>query len=482
MVLSNTHINLTKKCDEKRSVMRNLGENPTLLKQQKKLRNLIIGLDEKIPLENGRSIKGIYFDNAATTPPFKSVLKAIQEFAPWYSSVGRGKGYKSVRSTEIIERTRLNVLNFVGGKADQHTVIFTKNSTESMNLLSHILHQSTIKRYILLSEMEHISNDLPWREYFEVEYITVNHDGQISLEDLKVKLKALKGQVALVSITGASNVTGCINPIYEAAELTHRFGAKIHIDAAQFIPHESIQMVRLNEMENIDFLSFTGHKLYAPFGTAVLIGAIEEFKDAKPLQKGGGTTQVAIKSFVQWNKAPERFEGGTPNVMGIVALNAAIRTLQQNNMEMIIEYEKQLINYAIVQLRTIDGLKLFCALNNNLPQVSVFSFTIDGLHHQDIAHILAREFGISVRSGFFCAYSYVQKLLQISDEMIDEVRKDTSIPSPGLVRISLSFYNTFAEVNQLVEAIQLITCNKEYYTKKYENEPKGICGIQSYKL
>ncbi|MFC4306688.1 aminotransferase class V-fold PLP-dependent enzyme [Cohnella boryungensis] len=435
-------------------------------------------MDEKIPLEDGRLVKGIHFDNAATTPPLNSVMKAIQQFAPWYSSVGRGKGYKSERSTEMIERTRLNVLSFVGSKGDKHTVIFTKNSTESMNLLSHILHQATNKRYVLASEMEHISNDLPWRNYFEVEYIAVNKNGQISLDDLRAKLMALQGQVALVTITGASNVTGCINPIYEAAELTHTYGAKIHVDAAQLIPHESIEMMRRNSVGNIDFLSFTGHKLYAPFGTAVLIGEKEVFHEAEPLLKGGGTAHIALRSFVQWNEAPDRFEGGTPNVMGIVALNAAIRTLQQINMETIIEYEKQIMNYALDRLQTIDGLSLFSASNDNQPQVSVFSFTINELHHQDIAQILAKEFGISVRSGFFCAYSYVQKLLQLSDERIDEIRKDASIPAPGLVRISLSFYNTFAEVNQLAEALQQITSNKEYYTRKYEAVPKGICGRQ----
>lgn len=456
--------------------MRNFLANRTPFKQQKNFRELIVGVDEKIPLENGRFVKGIHFDNAATTPPFKSVLKAIEQFAPWYSSVGRGKGYKSVQSTEVIERTRSSVLSFVGGSEDKHTVIFTKNSTESINLLSHILPQMTKKRYILVSEMEHISNDLPWRNDFEVEYITVNNDGQISLEDLTVKLEALKGQVALVSITGASNVTGCINPIYEATELAHQYGAKIHIDAAQFVPHESIEMQRPGLIQNIDFLSFTGHKLYAPFGTAVLIGAKEDFQDAEPLLKGGGTAQIALKSFVQWNSAPERFEGGTPNVMGIVALHAAIRTLQQLNMEKIGEYEKQLMNYALDRLRTIDGLRLFYNSNEHLPQVSVFSFTIDELHHQDIAQFLAEEFGISVRSGFFCAYSYIQKLLQLSDERLDEIRKDASIPFPGLVRISLSFYNTFAEVDRLIEALQQIASNKEYYTKKYVDVPKGICG------
>ncbi len=458
--------------------MRNFLLNRTQSMQQKKLRNLIVGVDEKIPLEDGRFVKGIYFDNAATTPPFKSVLKAIQQFAPWYGSVGRGKGYKSVRSTEIIEQTRVNVVNFVGGKQDQHTVIFTKNSTESINLLAHILQQVTTKRYILTSEMEHISNNLPWRNYFEVVYIAVNQFGQISVEDLRAKLTALQGQVALVSITGASNVTGCINPIYELAELTHQYGAKIHVDAAQLLPHEAIELSRLNRKEDIDFLSFTSHKLYAPFGTAVLIGGKEFFNEAEPLVKGGGTAQIALKSFVQWKNAPERFEGGTPNVMGIVALNAALRTLQQVNMATIIDYEKKIMNYAITRLQTIDGIRLFSALNDRLSSVSVFTFTIEDLHHQDIADILAKEFGISVRSGFFCAYTYVQKILHCSDEMLDEVIKNASIPSPGLVRISLSFYNTFSEVNQLVEALEKITDNKEYYTKKYQDVPKGICGGQ----
>ncbi|GLX69621.1 class V aminotransferase [Paenibacillus glycanilyticus] len=445
-------------------------------KQQQKWRDLVVGVDEKIPLENGRLVKGINFDNAATTPPFKSALRAIQDFAPWYSSVGRGKGYKSERSTEMIERARLDMLHFVGGKESEHEVVFTKNSTESINLLSHLVHQTTPKRYILASEMEHVSNDLPWRNYFEVEYIAVDADGQIRLEDLKAKLAALQGQVALVTITGASNVTGCINPIYEAAELTHQYGAKIHIDAAQLAPHEPIYMNRLNAAENPDFLSFTGHKLYAPFGTGVLIVGSSEFLKAGPLLQGGGTVQIATKSSMDWRNTPERFEGGTPNVMGIIALQAAIRTLQQMNMATIVDYEKQIIHYALDKLRSIDGITLFGASTDNRPRVSVFSFAMDGIHHQVLAHFLASEYGISVRAGFFCAYSYVQKLLQLSDERMEEIRKDSGIPAPGLVRISLSFYNTFAEVDQLADALRKISSNKEFYAEKYKDVPKGICG------
>ncbi|WP_127495484.1 aminotransferase class V-fold PLP-dependent enzyme [Paenibacillus glycanilyticus] len=152
----------------------------------------------------------------------------------------------------------------------------------------------------------------------------------------------------------------------------------------------------------------------------MLIGGKDEFQEAEPLLKGGGTAQIALKSLVQWNEAR--------------------------------------------------------ASNHNLPQVSVLSFTIEGLHHQDIAQFLAKEAGISVRSGFFCAYPYVQKLLRLSDERLDEIRKDPVIPSPGLVRISLSFYNTSDEVDRLIMALQQITSNKEFYMNKYADVQKGICG------
>jgi cysteine desulfurase/selenocysteine lyase len=442
----------------------------------KKFRELIVGVNHRVPLTDGNYVTGINFDNAATTPPFTSVIKEITDFAPWYSSIHRGKGYKSVLSTELLEKSRETVGHFVHADPQLDSVIFTKNSTEAINLLAYVLHEEGGRPVVLASEMEHIANDLPWREYFTVDYIQVNQEGRLSLEDLEAKLKKYQGKVKLVTVTGASNVTGYINPIHQIAKLAHFYGTKIHVDGAQLVPHKEVNMKEYTDPEHIDFLSFTGHKMYAPFGVGVLIGAKATFNQGKPLLKGGGAVRIVSQEFVQWDEAPEKDEAGTPNIMGIVALSAAIRTFQQLDMDSIHEYEKNLLDYTLDGLQRIPDIKIYGAQTDKEPHVSLFSFSMEEMNHHDIAQILSDDFGIAVRSGFFCAHPYVQRLLGLSEETMEQLRDDPSEIAPGLVRVSFSFYNTHGEIDVLLQALKEISNNKEYYTLKYMSNTKGVCG------
>lgn len=432
------------------------------------MKNLVAGTDTKVPLEDGRLVTSINFDNAATTPPFLSVLQEIYNFSPLYSSIHRGTGYKSRISSDIFERSRQVVLDFANADAEKYTVIFVKNTTEALNKLSNRLCDDGKKNVVLSTTMEHHSNDLPWRSKYRVDYIDIDKSGRLSLEDLKSKLERYRGNVRLVTVTGASNVTGYINPIHEIASIVHSYGSEICVDGAQLVPHVPFYMQPKGRGEHIDYLAFSAHKMYAPFGTGVLIGLKETFKLGNPDYSGGGTVKIVTPEIVIWEDPPHKDEAGTPNVMGVVALSASIRTLNMIGMQNIKEYEACITQYALDGLRNIPGIVLYGDKSGSYGRVGIISFNIDGIYHNQLAKILADETGIAVRNGCFCAQPYIQRLLKISREQLLEHINDPGFPRPGMVRISFGIYNTVDEIDSLVRILLRITENKEYYIRKYE--------------
>lgn len=444
--------------------------------EEKKYRKLFVGLEQKIPLLGGKLGKSIYFDSAATTPPFVSVMEEVNELAPWYASTHRGKGFKSLLSDQVVDKTRDLVADFVHADKELDSIIFTKNTTESINLLASVFKKSVKKPVVLTTDMEHISNDLPWREDFELHYVKVNSDGTLSMDDLEAKLRRYQGSVKLITVTGASNVTGYLNPVYTIARMAHKHGALIHVDGAQSIPHIPFDMKPHQHPEHIDFLSFSSHKMYAPFGIGVLIGPKSTFDYADPLLKGGGTVRLVSHKFIQWDVSPGKMEAGTPNLFGIAALGAGIQTIQKLDMKQIHAYENKIFNYVIEGMKQFPDIQIYGAVNENTPHISLLTFTMDNMHHNDIAQIFSDEYGIAVRSGYFCAHPYVQRLLNISDEKMRALRDDPLMVAPGLVRLSFGCYNTKKEIDTLLNALNDISSNKEYYTKKYQDIPKGACG------
>jgi selenocysteine lyase/cysteine desulfurase len=423
-------------------------------------RNLFVGLDTQVPLARGGSTVGINFDNAATTPPFISVMEEIMRFAPQYSSVHRGAGYKSIVSSQVYEQARQEVMRFVGADARTDCVIFLKNTTEGLNKLSYRLCNKSKKDIVLTTWMEHHSNLLPWREKYAIDYIDIDEQGRLRLDDLKEKLERYQGAVRLVTVTGASNVTGHINPIYKIAELAHRYGAKICVDGAQYVPHAPMDMRPAHSPEHIDFLVFSAHKMYAPFGTGVLIGPREVFDQGDPEYSGGGTVRMVTSDRVIWDASPHKEEAGTPNLMGVVALMAAIKTISIIGMKKVQAHEERLMEYAYARLCMLEGLRLYGGIPVNYRQtsqrISVISFNIEGMHHEDVAERLAAEGGISVRSGCFCAQPYVQRLLHIPKHDIERYMSNPALPHPGMVRASLGLYNTQEEIDGLVNHLSKI--------------------------
>ncbi len=430
------------------------------------VREQIVGIDTKVPLLNGRTVPYINLDNAATTPALKPVFDKVNEFLRWYSSVERGSGFKSRLSTEIYEEARRIVSEFVGADPESYTVIFTKNSTEAINKLAHRFPFSK-GDIVLRSLMEHHSNDLPWRLVADVEYIGVNPNGGLDLDHFEYLLDKFAGRIKLVAISGASNVTGYLNPIHEIAARAHEIGAKIFVDAAQLAPHRAIDMGSPDDPSHIDYLAFSAHKMYAPYGTGVLVGLNETFNQGAPDCVGGGTIELVTSDQVRWAHLPEKEEAGTPNAVGAVALAAAIVSLDEIEIDKIAQHEAQLTGYLLNQLARIDGIKVYGDTDpsRTSARLGVVPLEVKRVPHQLVAAILAFEGGIGVRNGCFCAHPYVLKLLNVSPEEIESYKNEVEQGSrehlPGLVRVSFGCYNNESEVDALVEWLQRIV-NRDY--------------------
>lgn len=415
------------------------------------LRSLVSGSDTLIKI-NGEDRLFINFDNAATTPPLNSVIDSINKFSPYYSSVHRGGGLKSEISSTIYENARKEVLNFLNGDESFHTVIFLKNTTECINKLANRLKDQMENKIVLITYMEHHSNMLPWREKFKTDYIEVDSVGRLCLEDLEFKLQLYGGNVGLVCLAGASNVTGYINDIHKAADLCHKYGAKILVDGAQMIPHMAFDMKILDDSQHIDFVAFSAHKMYAPFGIGALVAPKELFSQGHSEIVGGGTVKFVSKDDVIWEDPPAKEEAGTPNLMGVLALTEAIRTMQTIGMNLIEDHERGLIAYALYHLRKIPKITLYDDFNID-DKVSIISFNLEEYHHLKLAEILNHEEGISVRNGCFCAQPYVQRLLKINKEEMMKYRELGKDQQPGMVRLSFGFYNDYYEIDRLLDAL-----------------------------
>ncbi|ARC84615.1 beta-eliminating lyase family protein [Clostridium argentinense CDC 2741] len=432
-------------------------------------RKLVVGVNNKVPLIDGTLVTGINFDNAATTPPLFCVLDDIIHFSPYYSSVHRGEGYKSQVSTMLYEESRDVIGKFVNYDPNYMQTIFVKNCSEAINKLCNILYEGDKDKVILSSYMEHHSNDLPWRAKYKIDYINVDDVGNLDLNDLENKLIKYQGNIKLVTITGASNVTGHKNHIYSISRLVHKYDCKLLVDGAQLVPHAPVDLRPFNCDDHIDFIAFSGHKIYAPFGSGVLIGPKETFEHCHPDHVGGGTISFVTPDYVRWASSPDKHEAGSPNILGSLAIVSSIRKLSSLGMKNLENYERYLTEYATANLLLIPYVTLYGDYLNFNDKVSIISFNIEGVHHGTLAKILSYEFGIAVRSGCFCAQPYMQKLLNASQK---EIVRNMSLPKesyPGTVRISFGMYNTIDEINRLLYAIDEIALNRKYYIKKYRN-------------
>lgn len=424
--------------------------------------SLFVGMDVEAPLLDGRRQRYINLDNAASTPPLKAVQSAVDDFLPYYSSVHRGTGFKSQVSTRAYEAGRQAVMGFVGAEEGSHVCIFGKNTTEALNKLARRFPFDGKRDTVLTSRLEHHSNDLPWRAAARVLYVEVTPEGRLDLDDYERKLKQEGDRIALVAISGASNVTGFISPIHRLAEKAHTAGAQIAVDCAQLAPHRQIRMLSLDDPAHLDYVAISAHKMYAPFGTGALVGRRDTFEHGDPDLRGGGEVDIVTMDSVVWSEPPERDEAGSPNVIGAVALGAAVRQLEAVGMQAVASHEAELTVYTLRRLQEVPGLQIYGDSDPSraAERLGVIPMNLDGISHFLAAAVLGFEFGIGVRHGCFCAHPYLLHLMQVPPDKVNATRQGILAGDrrevPGMVRISFGLYNTIEDVDAAVEALRCI--------------------------
>ncbi|MCB0199379.1 MAG: aminotransferase class V-fold PLP-dependent enzyme [Anaerolineae bacterium] len=448
------------------------------------LRSRIVGIDERVPLLDGSLATYVNLDNAASTPALTDVLEAVDRFMPYYSSVHRGTGFKSRLSTVAYDRAHETIAEFVGANTDTNAVIFGKNTTEAINKLSFRL-PARPGAVVITTQLEHHSNDLPWRARFPVEHVRALPDGRLDEAHFDQLLAQHAGNIALVAVTGASNVSGFLQPIHRLARKAHAAGALILVDAAQLAPHRRVDMKADGDPEHLDFVTLSAHKMYAPFGTGALVGPKAVFMQGAPEYPGGGTVDVVTLDEVHWAGMPDRDEAGSPNVVGAVAMAAAARVLMDVGMDRVAAHEQALLAYATERLLAVPGVTIYGETDPARlhEKVGVIPFNMAGVSHFLLAAILGYEGGIGVRSGCFCAHPYVVHLLNLDSETASSWRTQLldgdKSNMPGMMRMSFGCYSNREDVDRLVAMLERIARGE--YTGDYlldrqtgEYQPAGF--------
>lgn len=417
------------------------------------LRKLFVGLDKKVNINGKGRIVPINFDNAATTPPFKRVVKRVLETTEYYGSIARGDGQKSQYCSDLYEECRRYILKYFNAPEEIYTAIFVGNTTDGLNKLSNILINNK-EEIVITTRMEHHSNDLPWRNKCDLKYVEVNEDGRININEIKELIERYKEKVKYITITGASNVTGYINDIRKISGLIHKYGGKIIVDGAQLVPHKKIYMYKKDSLENIDFLVFSGHKIYAPFGSGAIIGLRKDFNNNLPDTKGGGTVEYVIDNNQLWLNTPEKNEAGTPNLFGAVAIMEAMKEIEKIGFERIEKNEKELLQYLINGLKELNRVRLYADNDCIDDRLGILVFTIDGMKYYEVGEKLSEIKAIGVRQGGFCSHPYTRRVLGIPNNQLQEYINKNGIP--GLVRVSLGIYNSKKEANIFLETVELL--------------------------
>ena len=444
------------------------------MKSALNLRDHVVGIDRQVPLLDGSLVTYVNLDNAASTPSLREAAEAVNQFLPYYASVHRGTGFKSRLSTAAYDQAHQIVGRFVGADLNTNTVIFGKNTTEAINKLSYRLPLPP-EAVVITTQLEHHSNDLPWRRRAEVVHVCATPEGRLDEDDFDRQLARYAGRIGLVAVSGASNVTGFLQPIYRLARKAHAAGAKILVDAAQLAPHRRVDMRPDADPEHLDFVAISAHKMYAPFGTGALIGPKEVFLQSGPEYPGGGTVEVVTLDSVNWAGLPDRDEAGSPNVVGAVAMAAAAQTLMKAGMDNVAAHEEELIVYALEKLRAIPGLEIYGETDpvRASERVGVIPMNLQGVSHFLLAAILGYEGGIGVRSGCFCAHPYVVHLLGLnSDEAStwrNQILGGDRSNMPGMVRISFGCYTNTDDIDRLVFMLERI--RRGDYRGKYQLMP-----------
>ncbi|HMK10959.1 MAG TPA: aminotransferase class V-fold PLP-dependent enzyme [Acidimicrobiales bacterium] len=411
----------------------------------------LVGDECEVPCVDGTSRPYLNLDAAASTGALPAVADRVHEFLPWYSSVHRGAGYKSREATNAYERARSAMLRFARRSLDGDDVaVICRNTTEAINHLAYRL-QLAPDDVIVSTVVEHHANLLPWTRLGRPRFVECGPDGTFDAGDIASALDASPGP-RLLAITGASNVTGWMPDLDQIIQAAHDRGVPVLVDAAQLAPHRPLP-------QDADFIAWSGHKMYAPFGGGVLIGPRSAFCDGDPFLAGGGAVDLVDLDEVTWTDPPEREEAGSPNVIGAVALHAAIGELERIGWPAIEQHDDDIAHRLRDGLAVIDNVRLL-GPPTNTSTLPVATFVVEGVSHALVAARLSAEHGIGVRHGCFCAHPYLLRLLALSDEEVrgyrDAVRRGDRRSIPGAVRASGSLSTSAADVDRFLAAVDHI--------------------------
>ena len=378
----------------------------------------------------------IYLDNAATSQRPKSVIKAVSDYSEnTNANVNRGLYDLSEKAMQLYSEARKTVANFIN--AGEKEIIFTKNTTESLNLLAYTIGALIPKDRdeIVITEMEHHSNLIPWqqlarRRNMKLKIIKMKPDFTLDLNDAKLKITS---KTAIVAFPHVSNILGTINLVEALVDIAKQYGAFSIIDAAQSAPHIKINVKNIG----CDFLAFSSHKMLGPAGIGILYGKKELLERLPPFNVGGGMVKKVTWGTAEWEEIPEKFEAGTQNIAEAIGLAESIKYLEKVGFKHIEYWEKQLLGQAMDELQYVEGISIY---NPGLDKsVGILSFSIKDVHPHDMATMLNTE-GIAVRAGHNCAMPLMTEL---------------GLPG-GVIRASFYFYNTIEDVEKFVNAVKKV--------------------------
>ncbi|MBF9071061.1 aminotransferase class V-fold PLP-dependent enzyme [Streptacidiphilus fuscans] len=420
----------------------------------------VLGRDVEVPLVSGEKVTYAALDYAASAPALQRVWDDVAAYAPYYGSVHRGAGYLSQLSTDLYEQSRATVAEFLDLR-DGDQVVFTRATTDSLNLLAGALPGDT---RVFAFETEHHASLLPWAERgLAVTYLRAPRSPEQAVAALGEALRAAGEGPKLVCVTGASNVTGEIWPVRELAATAHAYGARIVLDAAQLAPHHRVSVRELD----VDWVAFSGHKLYAPFGAGVLAGRADWLDEAQPYLAGGGASRTVAREVdgsvaVEWHQGSARHEAGSPNVIGAYAVASACRALTEAGFDALQEREQQLIDRLREGLAQVPEVRVLTLFGEDHPRVGVLSFVVQGWNSSHFAAALSAEYGIGVRDGLFCAHPLVRTLLGGEEAAPSECgAPEASLPgerSLNAIRVSFGAGTPVEHVDRFLRAVrELVT-------------------------
>lgn len=428
----------------------------------------VLGRDVTVPLVTGGEVTYAALDYAASAPALQRVWDDVAAYAPYYGSVHRGAGYLSQLSTDLFEQSRATVAGFLDCRpADQ--VVFTRSTTDSLNLLASVLPAGC---QVFVFETEHHASLLPWTNA-QVTYLNAPRTPDEAVATLE---RALADRdpygPALVCVTGASNVTGELWPVKELAAAAHAHGARIVLDAAQLAPHHRVSVRELD----VDWVAFSGHKLYAPFGSGVLAGRADWLQEAEPYLAGGGASRKVARREdggvdVEWHTTAARHEAGSPNVIGVYSIASACRALEEAGFENLVARENHLIAKVREGLAEVPAVRVLSLFGDDAPRVGVISFVVDGWNSSHFAAALSAEYGIGVRDGLFCAHPLVRTLLGSEPQAQGECGAPEAAPgerSLNAIRVSFGAGTPDEHVERFVRAVKELVADGakwQYHTE-----------------